>query len=283
LTALALQVLREFNCDIQPLFTSVDGKSATRRPCHLLIGSLTGAQSRLVVIFYNIRKVLQLFSTPVDELWRQDGVTYKTLVLDAENELFPSLDECMDFIGPSRSGNGIPGPDSTLVCCGTGIRRSAALVTAYLMYLDVDGGHSCSGAITALREQRPSIDIAGGSAEMVGGNGQGLIEALQLWEWCLVAQEAAGRQTLPELPEGEAPFSPTIKASSGGGGAGGEGSPGTSGKRKSPFLRGQEDQLGAELGAGGGEDQGDEQCEEHPESPGKRVRGVAEELDSFTL
>lgn len=55
------QVLREFNCDIQPLFTSVDGKSDqghySRRPCHLLIGSLTGAQSRLVITYYNIRKV----------------------------------------------------------------------------------------------------------------------------------------------------------------------------------------------------------------------------------
>ena len=255
------QVLREFNRDIQPLFTSVDGQGnqghASRRPCHLLIGALTGAQSRLVVIYYNIKKILQLFASPVDELWTADGVTYKTMVLDSGNELFPLLDECMEFIGPSRSGNGIPGPDSTLVCCGTGIRRSAALVTAYLMYLDEEHGHSCSRAMETLKEQRPSIDVGGGSAEMIGGNGQGLMEALQLWEWCLVAQEAAGRQDLP-APEGDPPFSPTLRANSE------EGSPGA--KRKSPFLNSQ-----------------DKDCQENPESPGKRVRGVAEDLDNFRL
>lgn len=129
-------------------------------------------------------------------------------------------------------------------------------MTAYLMYLDEDGGHSCTRAMETLKKQRPSIDIGGGSAEMVGGNGQGLVDALQLWEWCLVAQEAAGRQDLP-TPEGEPPFSPTLKANE-------EGSPGA--KRKSPFLSGQ-----------------DNDCNENPESPGKRVRGVAAELDNFKL
>ena len=84
------------------------------------------------------------------------------MVLDASNDLFPALDECVDppltqhsrhnpmkaalqmallpcclavsrapwdrcmeFLAPSTQSCGVPGPDAALVCCGTGIRRCA--------------------------------------------------------------------------------------------------------------------------------------------------------------
>jgi len=114
-------VLHEFRNDIQPLCTPVDWPESRNR--HLLIGTLSSAQSRLLVVYYNIRKILQLFSAPVDELWSGEGVTYKMMVLDASNDLFPALDECMEFLAPSTQSCGVPGPDAALVCCGTGIRR----------------------------------------------------------------------------------------------------------------------------------------------------------------
>merc|ERR1712072_1648667 len=124
--------------------------------------------------YHGIRKILQLFSAPVDELWADDGVMYKMVVLDARNDLDTRmLDSCIEFIGNSRSRIGGVGADSTLICCGTGIRRSAALVVAYFMYLDEANGHSAKSATECLAKQRPAVDIAGGTTEMVGGCGQG--------------------------------------------------------------------------------------------------------------
>ena len=105
-------------------------------------------------------------------------------------------------------------------------------------------------------KQRPSVDISGGSMEMVGGCGRGLIEALKLWEWCLVAQEAAGRQDCPST-EGAPPFSPVLSASA---------SPNLGDKRKTPTLSAL-----------------DAECEEAVESPGKRVRNVADVIENFSL
>jgi len=200
----------------------------------------------------------QLFGAPVDELWSADGVQYKTIVLGANNELFPMLDECIEFMGPSRTNGGV-GTESILVCCGTGIRRSAALVAAYYMHLDESGGHSVNEAIERVQQQRPSVDIAGGSMEMVGGNGEGLIEALKMWEWCLMAKDSAGRQEV-HAPEGEPPLSPKLEDDSS--------SPTGSGKRKTPILTGAEGRW-----------------EENVQtvSPGKKVRAMVSEIEEFSL
>jgi len=256
-------VLHEFRNDIQPLCTPVDWPESRNR--HLLIGTLSSAQSRLLVVYYNIRKILQLFSAPVDELWSGEGVTYKMMVLDASNDLFPALDECMEFLAPSTQSCGVPGPDAALVCCGTGIRRSAAVSVAYFMYLDEENQHSCDHALEQMSVQRPSVDISGGSATMVGGDGQGLLDALKMWEWCLVAKDAAGRQEVP-TPEGAPPIFPSPRQSP-------QTSPSLNGKRKTPVLEAIDPDAPAPLAQ-----------IESPETPGKKAcRGMIDDLGKFTL
>jgi len=257
-TKLKKAVLQEFNRDLQKL-TSPGEKphlACETRQGSVFIGTLSAAESRVLLRFHGIRKILQLFSAPVDELWDWDGIAYKTVVLDANNDLDTRmLDSCIEFIGNSRSRIGGVGADSTLICCGTGIRRSAALAAAYFMYLDEANGHSAKSALDCLVSQRPGVDIAGGSTEMVGGCGKGLIEALKMWEWCLAAQDAAGRQEVL-APPGDPPFSPKLESSTG--------------KRKTPTLSST--------------DAAEHKTEpDSPESPGKKVRAAAEQLEEFSL
>ena len=90
------------------------------------------------------------------------------VMLDADNNLLPHIDSCVDFIGRGHRYGGV----NVLVCCGTGIRRSASVCVAYLMCLDTKAGAKFQRALDSLTQQRPSTDISGGDYESVGGNGQ---------------------------------------------------------------------------------------------------------------
>jgi len=224
--------------DMQQIHTS--DEVATANQGSLFLGTLEAAENRLLVHFYQIRKILTLFSSEVDPLWESDSVEYKEVILDAENNLLPHIEPCIDFIGRGHRYGGV----NVLVCCGTGIRRSASIGVAYLMSLDMKVGAKLERAVSSLTQQRPSVDISGGSFESVGGNGQGLMKALEMFEWELNAEAASG------------PRSPVLIAREGS-----FGEEGNHGKRKSPVL----DAL-------------------IPESPGtKKVKETAEVMSKFTL
>lgn len=73
------------------------------------------------------------------------------------------------------------------------------MCAAYLMTLDLLPGAKLERAMVSLQSQRPTVDIAGGDIQSVGGDGKGLWRALEMYEWELNAEAASGPCS-PTLP-----------------------------------------------------------------------------------
>eukprot|EP00656_Telonema_subtile_P027241 TRINITY_DN2928_c0_g1_i2.p3 TRINITY_DN2928_c0_g1~~TRINITY_DN2928_c0_g1_i2.p3 ORF type:complete len:114 (+),score=22.78 TRINITY_DN2928_c0_g1_i2:958-1299(+) len=113
------------------------------------------------------------------------------------------------------------------------------------MSLDSTAGSKLSRALKSLRAQRPTVDIGGGDIETVGGDGKGLLKALEMYEWELNAETASG------------PCSPLVGPRNDG--SFGEEAP----KRKSPLISGSHVIL---------------------ESPGtKKVKAATVQMEEITL
>lgn len=227
---------------VQRIHTS--DECATAVQGQMLLGTLLSADNRLALHFHKIRKILTLFSSSVDQTWKDDEIEYKEVILGPANHIGPHIDGCVDFVGKGHRYGGV----NVLVCCGTGIRRSACVCTAYLMSLDHKGGDKYERALNAITTQRPSVHIGGGDLESVGGDGASLVEALKMYEWELNAKAAVGASSPRLLGLFDPPPEEDV-----------------AGKRKSPHLA-----------AAGPE----EPCD----SPGtKKVKAATHQLSEFTL
>merc|ERR1711907_81774 len=79
---------------------------------------------------------MQQIHTSDEVATANQGSLFLGTLEDAENNLLPHIEPCIDFIGRGHRYGGV----NVLVCCGTGIRRSASIGVAFLMSLDMKVG-----------------------------------------------------------------------------------------------------------------------------------------------
>eukprot|EP00658_Telonema_sp_P-2_P026330 TRINITY_DN20621_c0_g1_i8.p1 TRINITY_DN20621_c0_g1~~TRINITY_DN20621_c0_g1_i8.p1 ORF type:complete len:172 (-),score=33.61 TRINITY_DN20621_c0_g1_i8:492-1007(-) len=146
-----------------------------------MIGTGNSAESRLVCRYHGIKYILQLFSTCIDELWSEDGVDYKTVVVSPHNDLDRDLAGCIQFI---RQAMDELQEGSVLVCCNDGNSRSAAVILAYwLQYSDPD--HSLQAAIEWYNQRRQGLTLD-----------EGLTHLLEKYEMMAQVQDSPGKRKL---------------------------------------------------------------------------------------
>lgn len=141
--SLKVAVEEEFNRDL----TRLDGP--------LMVGSGNSPESRLVCTYHRIKFILQLFSTPLDELWLADDVEYKTVVVSPHNDLDRDLPRCVEFVRQAMDGLE---QGSILVCCSNGQSRSAVVAIAYWMQ-HCDPTHSLAAGISWYQERRAGLEL----------------------------------------------------------------------------------------------------------------------------
>lgn len=105
---------------------------------------------------HGIKRILTV-ATHMDRLPKHEGIEYMQVDIDDDpgEDLRPHWDACFAFIEAVKAS----GSDGVLVHCVSGISRSGATVTAWLMK---QRGLSYDQALTLVRRKRPQVSPNGG-------------------------------------------------------------------------------------------------------------------------